>query len=178
VAWARRGRELDPFSISGTTIGWILFQSHRYDEAIHESRSVLAVQADNASALLELVFALIAKNQPEDAIEVLEKAASVSDRSPAVIGVLIRAYAHAGRRSDALQLLAELNRRRKAGYVPAGAVVNAYLGLNDNEQAFVWLEHAYKEQSNILQFVEVHPYLDPLRADPRFADIVRRVGLG
>jgi TolB-like protein/DNA-binding winged helix-turn-helix (wHTH) protein/Tfp pilus assembly protein PilF len=177
VAWARRGRGLDPLSISGTTIGWILFQSHRYDEAIHELRSVLAVQADNASALLTLGFALIANNQPGDAIPVLEKAASVSNRSPAVIGVLIRAYAHAGRRSDALQLLAELKRRREAGYVPAGAFVNAYLGLGENDQAFAWLEQAYKEQSNILQFLKVHPFFDAIRGDPRFADLVRRVGL-
>jgi hypothetical protein len=55
--------------------------------------------------------------------------------------------------------------------------VNAYLGLGDNEQAFYWLEQAYKEQSNILQFLKTHPYFDPIRGDPRFADLVRRVGL-
>jgi pentatricopeptide repeat protein len=177
LAWAQRGRELDPLSFSSSSIGWILFQSHRYDEAIHELRSVLAVQADDAGALLVLGFALIANNQPGDAIPVLEKAASLSNRSPAVIGVLMRAYAHAGRRSDALRLLDELKNRKKTTYVPAGAFVHAYLGLGDNEQAFVWLEEAYKEQSNILQFLKVHPYFDPLRADPRFADLVRRVGL-
>ena len=57
-------------------------------------------------------------------------------------------------------------------------MVNAYLGLGENEEAFAWLEQAYKEQSNMLQFVKVHPYFDPLRSDPRFADLVRRVGLG
>ncbi len=92
--------------------------------------------------------------------------------------MLIRAYAHAGRRSDALRLLAELQRRKKAGYVPAAAFVNAYLGLGENDQAFAWLEQAYKEQSNILQFLKVHPFFDPIRADPRFADLVRRTGLG
>ena len=94
------------------------------------------------------------------------------------MGVLIRAYAHAGRRSDALRLLAELKRRKEAGYIPAAAFVNAYLGLGDNEQAFYWLEQAYKEQSNILQFLKSHPYFDPIRSDPRFADLIRRVGLG
>jgi TolB-like protein/DNA-binding winged helix-turn-helix (wHTH) protein/Flp pilus assembly protein TadD len=177
LAWAQRGRELDPLSFSSGSMGWILFQSHRYDEAIHELRSVLAVQADDAGALFVLGFALIANNQPGDAIPVLKKASSLSNRSPAVIGVLMRAYAHAGRRSDALLLLDELKNRKKTKYVPAGAFVHAYLGLGDNEQAFVWLEEAYKEQSNILQFLKVHPYFDPLRADPRFADLVRRVGL-
>ena len=61
--------------------------------------------------------------------------------------------------------------------VPAGAFVNAYLGLEDREQTFAWLEHAYQEQSNILQFLKVHPYFDPLRDDPRFKDLVHRVGL-
>lgn len=58
------------------------------------------------------------------------------------------------------------------------SVVNAYLGLGENEEAFVWLEQAYKEQSNMLQFVKVHPYFDPIRNDPRFVDLVHRVGLG
>ena len=178
VAWSRRGRALEPLAPSGADIGGILFQSRRYDESIHELHSVLAVQPNNASALFDLGFVLIANNQPQDAVAVLEKAISVSNRSPGVIGVLIRAYAHAGRRSDALRLLAELQNRRKAGYVPAGAFVNAYLGLGENDQAFLSLEQAYQEQSNILQFLKVHPFFDPIRGDPRFADLMRRVGLG
>jgi TolB-like protein/Tfp pilus assembly protein PilF len=178
LAWARRGQALDPLAVSGVDIGWILFQSHRYNEAIQQLRSVLAVQPNSAGALWYLGFALIANNRPADAIPVLEKALAISNRSPGVIGVLIRAYAHAGRRPDALRLLAELQSRRKVGYVPAGAFVNAYLGLGEKEQAFAWLERAYKEQSNILQFLRVHPYFDPIRSDPRFASLLRRVDLG
>ena len=177
IAWAERGQKLDPLAASGTTIGWILFQSRRYDDAVRELRSVLAVRADDATALYFLGFVLTANNQPADAIPVMERAISVSNRSPGVIGVLIRAYALAGRRTDAFRLLAELKRRREAGYVPAAAFVNAYLGLGENDQAFASLEQAYKEQSNILQFLKVHPYFDPIRGDPRFADLVRRVGL-
>lgn len=177
LAWAQRGRELDPLAVSGDNIGWILFQGHRFDQALHEFRSLVAVYPNDAGALWNLGFVLIAKDQPEEAIPVLEKAVSVSDRSPGVIGVLIRAYAHAGRRTDALRLLAELKRRRQAGYIPAAAFVNAYLGLGENDQAFVWFEQAYKEHSNILQFVKVHPYFDPIRGDPRFAELVRRIGL-
>jgi tetratricopeptide (TPR) repeat protein len=154
-----------------------LFQSRRYQEAIRELGSVLAVQPDDAGALSTLGFTLVANNQPGDAIPVLEKAVSISHGSPAATGVLIRAYSHAGRRADALRLLAELEKRKSAGYVPAGAFVNAYLGLGEIDQAFAWLEQAYKEQSNILQFLKVHPYFDPIRADPRFRDLVRRVGL-
>jgi TolB-like protein/tetratricopeptide (TPR) repeat protein len=177
LAWARRGRELDPLAVSGTEIGWVLFQSHRYDEAMRELRSVMAVRPDDATALWFLGFVLVANNQPEEAIPVLQKAFSASDRSSAVIGVMVRAYAHAGRRKEALRLLAELKKRKQTGYVPAAAFVNAYLGLDDKEQAFTWLEDAYKEHSTILQWLKVHPYFDPLRDDPRFKDLLHRVGL-
>jgi len=174
---ARRGRELDPVAVPGGTIGDILLLSHRSEEAIREYRSSLAVQED-AGMLWGLGFALIEQNQPSEAIPILEKARSISNRSPGVTGVLIRAYAHAGQRREALRLLAELKERSKVGYVPAGAFVNAYLGLGEYEEAFHWLERAREEQSNILQFVKVHPVFDPIRGDARFVELVRRVGLG
>jgi TolB-like protein/Tfp pilus assembly protein PilF len=177
LAWARRAREHDPLAVSGIKIGWILFQARRYEEAIHELRSVLAVLPDHTGALWFLGFALIANGQPEEAIPVLEKVVSASGHTPAALGVLIRAYAHAGRRADALRALEELKRRQKTSYVPTAAFVNAYLGLDDKEQAFVWLEKAYDEKSNMLQLLKVHPYFDPVRDDPRFADLIRRVGL-
>ena len=176
VALIERARALDPIGVSGDSVSRILFHAHRYDDAIRESRSALAVQPGNALNLMGLGFALVASNRPAEAIPVLERAVSLSSGSPAAVGVLIRAYAHAGRRSDAIRLLADLKRRRQRGYIPAAAFVNAYLGLDDNEQAFYWLEQAFRERSNILQFVKTHPYFDPIRDDPRFADLVRRVG--
>ncbi|HKW32572.1 MAG TPA: tetratricopeptide repeat protein [Candidatus Acidoferrum sp.] len=177
LAWVKRGRELDPVTVSGTEVAWILFLARRYDEASQELHSVLAVRPDDAMALWFLGFVLNANSQSTEAIPVLEKAFSISGRGPAIIGVLVRAYAHAGRRTDALRLVAELKKRKQAGYVPAAAFVNAYLGLGDKEEAFAWLEQAYKEQSNILQWIKVHPYFDALRDDPRFKDLLRRVGL-
>ena len=149
-------------AVSGIEIGWILFHSRRYDEAAREFHSVLAVQPDDPEALWNLGFVLIASHQPEEAIQVLEKALSFSQRRPAVLAVLIRACADAGHRNEALRLLEELKRRQKTSYVPAAAFLNAYLGLDDNEQALAWMEKAYEEQSNILGFLKVHPYFDPL----------------
>jgi pentatricopeptide repeat protein len=159
-------------------VSWILFQGHRFDEAIREARGAVAVRPNNASAFQELGFVLLGKDLNAEAIPVLERAVALSNGSPASEGVLVRAYARAGRREDALRLLAEMKKKREAGYFPAAAFVNAYLGLGDKEQAFVWLEEAYKEQSNILQFVKTHPFFDPIRNDPRFVDLERRIGLG
>jgi TolB-like protein/DNA-binding winged helix-turn-helix (wHTH) protein/Tfp pilus assembly protein PilF len=178
LAWERRGRELDPVSVHGTDVGLVLFCSRRYDEAIREYQNVLTLKPDALGSLWQLGMTLTVKGQPEQAIPVLEKAISVSARSPNIVAVLIVADAHAGRRSDALRLLAELKTRKQSGYVPAGAFVIAYVGLGDNEQAFAWLEQAYKERSGLLQLVNVHPLLDPLRGDARFVDLIHRVGLG
>jgi TolB-like protein/DNA-binding winged helix-turn-helix (wHTH) protein/Flp pilus assembly protein TadD len=176
LAWAQRARDLDPLGTAGDllgspgiTTGWILFHARRYDEAIRD------LQRDEPDHRY-LGMALIANGQPDEAIPVLEKALG-TDRNPAVMGVLVRAYAHAGRRREALRLLDELKQRQQKSDVPAAPFVNAYLGLGDNEQAFVWLEKAYKEESNLLQLLKVHPYFDPLRGDPRFTDLLHRVGL-
>jgi pentatricopeptide repeat protein len=93
------------------------------------------------------------------------------------VGLLINAYAQAGRRRDALRLLDELKRRKQTGYVPSAAFTFAYLGLRENDEVLVWLEQGYKEQSNLLQTLKVFPFFDPIRADPRFVDLLKRVGL-
>jgi pentatricopeptide repeat protein len=177
LASARRAQELDPRAFNGTQVGWILFQARRYNEAVRELRTAQAMEPVDPMALWFLGFALIGAEQFDEAIRVLEKTASLSDRSSAVLGVLIHAYAHAGRRTDALRLLDELHRRRQKGYVPAGAFLNAYLGLGDTQEAFAWMERAAQERSNIMQFLKVHPFFDPIRGDPRLAQYLRRANL-
>jgi TolB-like protein/DNA-binding winged helix-turn-helix (wHTH) protein/tetratricopeptide (TPR) repeat protein len=178
VAWARRGRELDPIAVSGVDdIGWILFMARRYEEAMRELRSELAVRPNDERALWNLGFVLIANGKPDEAIPVLEKVVLASSRSPGSIEVLALAYARAGRRPEALRLVDELKRRRQTSFVPAGAFINPYLGLGDYEEALAGCERAYREKSNILQFLKVHPVFDPVRDDPRFKDLLHRVGL-
>jgi TolB-like protein/Flp pilus assembly protein TadD len=178
LASAERARELDRLGSTPSNLAWILFQSRRYEEAARELRTSLAVQPNGAGSLWLLGLTLVINGQASEAIPLLERAAALADRSSGFIDVLGAAYARAGRRSDALRILAELKRRKQHGYVAAASFVIVYLGLGENEQAFAWLEEAYKEQSNMLQFVKVHPLFDPLRGDPRFVDLVHRVGLG
>ncbi len=176
LAWSRRADELNPFDASGTT-AWILFNSRRYDDAIRELRVVLTMHPESAMANWKLGYALIGNGQFEEAIPVLEKTVSLTDRSPGAVDLLANAHAHAGHRAEALRLIDELKRRRETGYVPAGAFIDSYVALGDYDEAFVWFERAYQEQSNILQLLKVYPFFDPVRNDPRFVDLVRRVGL-
>jgi TolB-like protein/DNA-binding winged helix-turn-helix (wHTH) protein/Flp pilus assembly protein TadD len=177
LAETRHGRELDPLAVSGDELGSTLFLARRYGEAEHEVRSELAIRPDNARALVGLAFVLVSNHNAREAVDVLERAASISGRAPAIVGLLIYAYAQSGDRAHALRLLQELKRRKQRGYVPAAAFMLGFLGLGDYDQAFFWIEEAYKEQSNILQFLKVNPIFDPVRSDPRFFDLLRRVGL-
>ncbi|MFY9939570.1 MAG: tetratricopeptide repeat protein, partial [Silvibacterium sp.] len=174
--WAKRGRELDPVAVSVPELAWILFFARRYEDAERELRATLAVKPDQTTALWYLGFVLIADGRAGEAIPVLEKDLVVSHGSPGVKGVLVRAYASAGRRKDALHLLDELKQEQRKGYVPAAAFIQAYIGL-DNDQAFAWLNKGYEEQSAIMQWLKVEPTFDPLRRDPRFKDLIHRVGL-
>jgi TolB-like protein/Tfp pilus assembly protein PilF/DNA-binding winged helix-turn-helix (wHTH) protein len=176
VEWANRARELDPL-VPSTNLAWILFQARRYDEAARELHATLALTPDDPLALWHLGFVLVGEGKPADAIPVLEKALAISYGSPGVKGVLVRAYAGAGKRKDALRLLEELKRQRQTEYVPAAALVQAYMGIGDKEQALAWLEQSYEEQSNLLQWIKTESTFDPLRGDPRFTELVHRIGL-
>ena len=176
LSWVERGRELDPLG-SADTVGFLLIMARRYDESIREYRSVLAVHPEYTNARWGLGFALILNQQTDQAIPELEKTVAMMNRSPGSLEMLATAYARAGRRQDALTLINELKQRRQRGYVPAGAFINPYLALGDYDQAFFWCDEAYKEQSAILQWIKVDPLFDPVRNDPRFVDLVHRVGL-
>jgi TolB-like protein/DNA-binding winged helix-turn-helix (wHTH) protein/Tfp pilus assembly protein PilF len=176
--WVNRARELDPLAVSGDLVGWTLYITRRYSEAIDELRTASATKPDDIGVLWRLGFVLIADNEPGEAIPVLEKALRITNRSPGVTGVLAKAYALSGQRSKAIALVDELQRRRETHYVSAAAFVNAYLGLGEIDQVFLWLEQGFKEQSNLMQWLAVDPMFDPLRSDARFVDLVRRVGLG
>ena len=80
-----------------------------------------------------------------------------------------------GKRGEALKILDELKQLSKRRYVAAYSVAAVYAGLGEKEQAFAWLEKAAEERSAMLPFVRVRPWFDPLRSDPRFQDLLRRM---
>jgi TolB-like protein/DNA-binding winged helix-turn-helix (wHTH) protein/Tfp pilus assembly protein PilF len=177
LAWSRRARELDPLGEAGVGIGWILFHARRYDESIREFRSVLAVHPDEAGPHLLLAFPMIASGRAAEAIPDLERTASMSHRGPGSLELLATAHARAGHRAAALRLIEELKRGQKTGNVQATSFINPILALGNYDEAFLWFERAYEKQEGILQWIKVHPFFDPVRSDPRFKDLQRRIGL-
>ena len=136
IAAAEKARSLDPLALRAEHLGWILFMSRRYKEAIGAIEDVLATRPDDATALWELGFARLFAGQPGPAIEALERAADITNRGAAVLGVPVQAYGAAGRSVDASRTLDEMHRRQASEYVAAAAFVNAYVGLHDGDRRF------------------------------------------
>ncbi len=110
-----------------------------------------------------------------EAVAELEKAAQLSGGSPTVIANLARAYVASGKRSEAVKLLNDLKKRSSPGYSRASEIAVIHVSLGDSDQAMSWLEKSYEERFN--PGVLLRPGFDPLRSDPRFQDLVRRIGL-
>jgi hypothetical protein len=90
---------------------------------------------------------------------------------------MARAHVKLGSRPMAQKVAADMEARAKTRYVSANAIANAYIGLDDRERAFAWLEKAFQDRSMRPDFMRVDPVYDDLRADPRFRDLLRRAGL-
>jgi TolB-like protein/Flp pilus assembly protein TadD len=175
---ARRAQEIDPLSPRiREQIPYVLLNARRYDEAIEHYRSLLELEPGDSTTHWWLGVSYAEKGLFPEAIAQLQAALDTSGRNPAMLGYLGWALATAGRRAEALAALEELTALSKRGYVTPAAFVLLYTGLGDKDRAFEWLDKAARERSNLMIFIAVHPPLDPLRTDPRFHDLLRRVGL-
>jgi len=117
------------------------------------------------------------KEMYEEAITEFQKAINLSGDSSHIRAELGHAYAIAGKGEEALKIIDELKGPSQKTYISPYDVAAIYVGLGQKDQAFDWLQKAYEERSDWLRYLKVDPRLDPLRSDPRFADLVRRVGL-
>jgi tetratricopeptide (TPR) repeat protein len=129
-------------------------------------------------ALWQLTGAYTEKGMFDRAFTTLEKALALSGRSPTTLASLGSAYAKSGRRTEAEKLLTELTELSKRSYVSPIHLASLQISLGNKDQAFEWLEKAYQERSNGMAYLNVWPGDNqPIRSDPRFHDLRRRVGL-
>jgi serine/threonine-protein kinase len=171
-----RARELDPLSISvSATVGYILFSARQYDQAIESLKRTLEIDQDYAYTHLFLGFTYAAKGMLVEAINAYQEAIRLGLDSPSTQVYLGAAYARAGDRERAQAII--LNLQTSQQYVSPGQWAILYVAQGEREQAFAALEKAYEEHDLQLQYLGVDPAFDPLRSDPRFNDLLRRVGL-
>jgi tetratricopeptide (TPR) repeat protein len=112
-----------------------------------------------------------------EAIAELEQDKALTHGHPVALAYLGNILARSGERGRALQALEELKAVSKKRYTTALGFARIYVGLGDKDQAFAWLAKAYEEHATGLYLLKVDPVWDPLRSDPRFNDLLHRVGL-
>ncbi len=177
IQHVRRAQELDPLSLVITAnAGWCYLLARQYDLAIAQSRQVLDLDPSFDSAYSYMGFAYVEKGMATEALQAFRKAQELSGGT-AYYAELAAAYAVFGKKKEALRLLAEFQARAGREPVSAYDVAMIYAGLGDQEQALTWLEKSYANREARLVNVNAHPRFDALHSHPRFAELLRRIGL-
>jgi serine/threonine-protein kinase len=176
IAEQKRALELDPVSpIISADLGATYNQARRYDEAIAQLRDTLEMDPGFYFARWQLGLALELKGAISEAIAEYRKAFELSD-DPMVLAALAHAEASIGKQSEARQILAQLTEQAKTRYVQAYAFAVIHLALGEKDQAVDWLEKAARDHDGFYSLLmNVDPYLDPLRGNPRFEALVSAV---
>ncbi len=178
MAAIRRAQQLDPLSIIiPTDIGFQLYYTRRYDEAIQQLKSILQVNPAFPLAHLWLGRAYQQKGAYQEAISEFNQAEKVLRDWAPVVAAVGYVQGKAGLRADALKTSEQLKRLSGKKYVTAYGIALVYAGLGDKNRAFAWLSKAVEERTHWLVWLKLDPRWDDLRSDPRFEQLVRRVGL-
>ena len=175
IAQASRARELDP------TFGAVCLQYSRaflyarqYDKSVQAFTQSLEVNPHFWPLHLFLGETYEQQGLYASAMAELRKGQGPTQQAISAIGHL---YAISGRKPDAEKILAQLLQREKTSYLPPTYMARIYAGLGEKDEAFAWLEKAYDAHDTQLEFLGVEQFYDPLRADPRYADLMRRINL-
>ena len=178
VKEARTAETLDPLDVrTRRGVGYALFHARRYDEAIAHYQGLVATEPRDVFTRWFLAWSYSARGRHEEAVAELQRAVELSDRGPALVGALAGVLARAGRASEARALLAEIHEVSRRRYVSPGAFIPPLVALGEHDQAFEWLERGFQDRINLMIFINSVEALDPLRHDPRFRDLVERIGL-
>jgi tetratricopeptide (TPR) repeat protein len=176
---ARRARDLDPLSLPiNNALAGRLLAGGRYDEALRQVQETLELDAHFAPAHQTLGWVYLHTGKQDEAIREFQNALKLSGTEDTDLQLdLGFAYAVSGKRDEARRILARLERLHEQGIVPSGSVAILHGALDESNEAFAWLEKAYEERDPQLTYIKAGRRFEPLRKDPRFEQLVRRIGL-
>jgi serine/threonine protein kinase/Tfp pilus assembly protein PilF len=178
LAEVDRALELDPLSVViNWTKGYILWYARRLDESIAQHRKTLEMDPGFIRVHVDISLAYLQKGMYEQAKKELQKAMSLSDQVPAILATLGYVYGISGDTDEALRILKELNESSKRRFISPYNIALIHVALGRKDEAFEWLEKSYQEREDAVVSFKINPRLDPLRSDPRFSDLLRRIGL-
>jgi TolB-like protein/DNA-binding winged helix-turn-helix (wHTH) protein/Flp pilus assembly protein TadD len=175
---ARRALELDPLNLMiSTWVGLRYYLAHDYSSAIEQNRSSVDLDSSFAAAHLLLGQDYVQGGLHGEGVSELQKAANLSGGSPLYTAQVAVALAVSGRKQEALRIAAELEGLSTKRYVSPYGLAQIQAALNSKEETFKWLEAAYDGHAVWMGYLAVDPVFNPYRSDPRFQDLLRRLGL-
>jgi serine/threonine protein kinase/Tfp pilus assembly protein PilF len=176
IGESKRARELDPLNTRlNANVGYALYWARQYRQAIEQLKKALEMDKNLGYTHVILGYTYEAAGQYNEAIAELQEAIRLKGDNTSDKCYLGYALAKAGRHAEAEAILKQLETTKE--YVSPGELAVLYSGLGDKEQALAALERAYTAHDLQMQFLGIDPFLDPLRSEPRFKDLVRKVGL-
>jgi tetratricopeptide (TPR) repeat protein len=169
--------ELDPASPGNShNLAVQLFLAGRFDQAIEQSRKTLELDPTVAVAYSVIGQSFSTKRMDREGLTADEKYSELSRNSAMSLALLGYTHARIGERSQALHAIEQLTAASKQTYTPAFSFAWIYTGLGDKDRAFEWLEKAREERFTRLAYLRQEAFWGPLRSDPRFAELLRRIG--
>jgi len=178
VAAAKRAEELDPTSlINSAAVGTELCRARRYDEAVDQLRKTEEMDANYFPTYRWLAMASLGKSMPEQALQEAQKAAALSNNSTEAMADLAISYAASSKTKEATSVLRSLEAASRSRYVSSFEISAIFVSLNETNKAFELLQKAYDEHNYNLPTLKIDARFDNLHSDPRFGDLLRRVGL-
>jgi tetratricopeptide (TPR) repeat protein len=173
-----RAHELDPLSLQiGTEWGWVSYLMHRSDEAETRIRQVLALDPNYAQGHFRLGLVQIQQRRYPEAIASLKRSIDLGVFYPQGASALGFAYGVSGKKGEALRIVKNLRGRLGHELLPPVSIAISYAGIGDATQGIEWLNRGIDEHDIYIPENFFDPLLDPLRKDPRFEQVLRRMSL-
>jgi len=178
IAERKRALELDPVNpLLTSALGEAFYQNREFDRTIEQNSKSLQLDPSYAIALVNIGRAYEMKGMHPQARDSFEKVLAVAPDDPAVLALIGHEYALSGEKAKAAGTISKLQQLSTHKYVPAIYVALVYTGLHDLDHSFAWLDKAFNERSEYLVYLPTEPLADPLRGDPRFSQLLQRLGL-
>jgi adenylate cyclase len=174
----KRALELDPLSLAiNWSLGLNLYHARQYDKAMEQLRKTIQMEPNYYLAHNSLGRVYLEKGMYAEALSEFQTASKLRVEPVVSASNLAVFYALSGNKSEAQRILDEVKQMPEPSDERPLMIARAYTALGEKDQAFEWLERAYQERAFSVFFLKVDPEFDRLRSDPRFADLMRRVGL-
>ena len=178
AAAAEQAQKLDPLSSEvNLFLGETLYFLHRYDRAINELRNAIELDRGVWITYVYLGWCYEAQDKLPQAIAEFQEARKIADSTALPPAAIARSYALQGNKAGAREILRQLKGVSEHNYVSPYATATIYAALGEKDKAIELLDEAYEERSRFVPFLAVDPKFDSLRSDPRFQDLIQRVGI-